>query len=73
MAVAAVDMGRRSMTVEQSPLLDKPITDYLGDNPDYFNRGKIRLENKINEPLLFIGEDEEDMSEQLTTINMFEK
>jgi len=71
MAVAAVDMGRRSMTVEQSPLPGLPITDYLGNNPDYFGKGKIRLENKINEPLLFIGEDEQDVITELDTINMF--
>jgi len=70
MAVAAVDMGRRSMTVEQSPLPDKPITDYLGDNPDYFNKGKLRLERKLSEPLLFIGEDEEDMTEQLAELKL---
>ena len=67
-AVACVDMGRRSMTVEQSPFLNKPITDYKGDNPDYFNKGKDRLERRINEPRLFVGEEK---IEQLETINLF--
>lgn len=73
MAVAAVDMGRRSMTVEQSPLPNKSITDYLGNNPDYFSKGKIRLENKINEPLLFIGEQEQDIVMELNTFDMFKE
>lgn len=74
-AIACIDMGRRCIAIEQSPLPDKPITDLDGDNPDYYNRGVDRVQRHLDAPRLFIGvEDEDTDSEDIDkTLNLFEE
>ena len=55
MAVAGADMGRRTMSVEQSD--------------EHFFNGKQRLERHLSEPKLFVGEDE--AKEYEMTMEMF--
>lgn len=52
-AIAAIDMGRRSLLVEQSPLSNMPISD---TNPDYYGNAKERILKHLSQPRLFIGE-----------------
>ena len=74
-AIASIDMGRRCIGIEQSPLPNKPITDADGDNPDYFGNGVKRVERHLSAPRLFIGVDDIDTdSEDIDqTLNLFEE
>ena len=73
-AIACIDMGRRCVAIEQSPLPDKPITDVDGDNPDYYGRGIIRVEKHLSAPRMFKGvEDIELNTEDYdTTMDLFD-
>lgn len=71
-AIACLDMGRRAMCVEQSPLSDKPITDPFqdpkGGNPDYYSYGVKRVEKHAAEPLLFTGASDPDLDTEIYKI-----
>lgn len=71
--VAAVDMGRRCILVEQSPLKDKPVTDFKGDNPDHFGFGTKRIERHLSQPRMFVGssDDLETEEPENDTYNLF--
>jgi adenine-specific DNA-methyltransferase len=58
-AVASIDMGRRSISIEQSPIPDIPITDCTGDNPNHFYNGVERVKAHLSAPRLFVGADED--------------
>lgn len=72
-AIACIDMGRRCIAIEQSPLPDKPVTDIDGDNPDYFARGLVRVQKHLDAPRLFVGADETDSEDIEETLNLFEE
>lgn len=72
-AIACIDMGRRFLGVEQSPLPDRPITDINGDNPDYFGNGTKRIQKHLDEPKLFTGVSDGDSEDYEETLNLFEK
>jgi site-specific DNA-methyltransferase (adenine-specific) len=76
-AIAAIDMGRRIVSCEQFPFTDKPVCEdsKLPDfNPDYFNRGKARVQKHLDIPRLgFIGEPDDDSEDVDETLNLFER
>jgi len=70
--IAAIDMGRRSIGIEQSPLPDIPVTDLDGNNPDYYNRGIARVEKHLSAPNLFVGASDIDTEDYEDTPDLFE-
>lgn len=75
MAIAAEDMERRSICIEQLPLIDMPITDFRGTNPDHYGNGVKRVQRHLDTPRLFYGVNDIDIdSEDIdATLNLFEK
>lgn len=69
--IAAIDMGRRSIVVEQLPFIDKPITDRNGDNPDYFGNGVERIQKHLDAPKMFVGASDENTEIYNETMDMF--
>lgn len=67
--IACIDMGRRCLSVERSPLLDKPVDE---NNPDYYNNGIKRIQKHLDAPRLFVGVTDDDSEDYEETINMFE-
>lgn len=73
-AIACIDMGRRVISVERSPLHDKEVNeDYKSENfnPDYFSRGLERVKKHLDAPRMFVGASDVNTEEYDNTIDMF--
>jgi adenine-specific DNA-methyltransferase len=69
-AVACCDMGLRSISIEQSPLPNMPITDCTGENPNHYFNGVERVKKHLSAPRLFVGSDEDIEQPIIETIEM---
>ena len=68
-AIACIDMGRRCLSVERSPLDGQPVGE---NNPDYYGNGIKRIQKHLDAPRLFTGVSDDDSEDYEETINMFE-
>ncbi|MHB8362716.1 MAG: DNA-methyltransferase [Patescibacteria group bacterium] len=69
-AIAAIDMNRRSLLIEQSPLPDKPISD---DNPDHYGNAKRRIEKHLSEPKMFTDVVDDLSTEDTENLELFKE